>query len=76
MMKYNMLLKMLFLVNNILRLIKNGGSKMVDDFLLEFRNWWKGNSTEEAGLDEFERIESKHTRIRHDEDMREIIRVH
>lgn len=49
---------------------------MVDDFLLEFRNWWKAKSSEEVGVDEFERIESKHTRIRHDEDMREIIRVH
>lgn len=49
---------------------------MFDDFLLEFRNWWKVNEIEEVGLQEFERVESKHTRIRHDEDMREIIRVH
>lgn len=49
---------------------------MFDDLLLELRNWWKTNSTEEFSQQEFERVESKHTRIRHDEDIREIIRVH
>lgn len=56
--------------------LHTGGFSMFDDFLLEFRNWWKFNSIEETGVDEFQRIESKHTRIRHDEDMREVIRVH
>lgn len=49
---------------------------MFNDIFFELRNWWESNSANEFNIDEFERVESKHTRIRHDEDLREIIRVH
>ncbi len=42
---------------------------------LEFKNWWFEDYTNEEML-EFERIESKHTRVHFDEEINEIIRVH
>jgi len=47
---------------------------MLTEILFEIKNWWFGETIDE--LDEFERIESKHTRVHHDEDIYEIIRVH
>ncbi|WP_177177267.1 hypothetical protein [Bacillus sp. MUM 116] len=49
---------------------------MFDDLFGDFRNLWTGKPTDEIDLEEFYRLVSKHTRIRHDEDLREIIRVH
>ncbi|MEO2074051.1 MAG: hypothetical protein ABGX20_01345 [Bacillus sp. (in: firmicutes)] len=47
---------------------------MLNEILFELKNWWFGAEVNE--FDEFERIESKHTRVHHDEDIYEIIRVH
>jgi hypothetical protein len=47
---------------------------MLTDFLFELKNWWFGDSFDE--IEEFERLESKHTRVHHDQYMNEIIRVH
>lgn len=49
---------------------------MFEDFFGDFKNLWTGRPTDEIDLEEFYRLESKHTRIRHDEDLREVIRVH
>jgi hypothetical protein len=51
-----------------------GGTTMLTEILFEIKNWWFGESINE--FDEFERIESKHTRVHHDQDIYEIIRVH
>ncbi|MCM3667219.1 hypothetical protein M3204_22740 [Mesobacillus subterraneus] len=48
---------------------------MFTDFILDFKNWWIGELPK-VGNEEFERIESKHTRVHHDEDIYEVIRVH
>ena len=61
-------------VNNPLTLL--GGIKMFNDFLFEFKNWWFGEAYPGIEMTEFERVESKHTRIHHDEDIFEEIRVH
>jgi hypothetical protein len=53
-----------------------GGIKMLTEFFLEFKNWWFGESMYNVEIEEFERIESKHTRVHHDEDIFEMIRVH
>lgn len=47
---------------------------MLNDIWFELKNWWFGAEMDE--FEEFERIESKHTRVHHDEDINEIIRVH
>lgn len=49
---------------------------MFTDLVFEFKNWWYGESVPDMEMEEFERIESKHTRVHHDEDIYEIIRVH
>lgn len=49
---------------------------MLTDIIYEFKNWLLGDSVPKVGNEEFERIESKHTRVHHDEDIFEIIRVH
>jgi hypothetical protein len=49
---------------------------MLSDLIYEFKNWWMGASDRGNEMDEFERIESKHTRVHHDEDIYETIRVH
>ncbi|MDR7001098.1 hypothetical protein [Neobacillus niacini] len=49
---------------------------MFEDFFGNFRNLWAEKPADEIDIEEFYRLESKHTRIRHDEDLREIIRVH
>ncbi|MDQ1002522.1 hypothetical protein QFZ28_002922 [Neobacillus niacini] len=49
---------------------------MFTELFLEFKNWWFGESMYDEEIVEFERIESKHTRVHHDEDIYEIIRVH
>jgi hypothetical protein len=51
-----------------------GGIMMITDFLFELKNWWFGVTFDE--VEEFERLESKHTRVHHDENIYEIIRVH
>jgi hypothetical protein len=48
---------------------------MLADLIYEFKNWWIGDLPK-VGNEEFERIESKHTRVHHDEDIYETIRVH
>jgi hypothetical protein len=47
---------------------------MLTDFFFELKHWWFGESFDE--IEEFERLESKHTRVHHDENIYEIIRVH
>ncbi|QOR68067.1 hypothetical protein IM538_08030 [Cytobacillus suaedae] len=41
----------------------------------EFKNLWFGNPGPKIDNVEFERIESKHTRVQFDTDLNEIIRV-
>jgi hypothetical protein len=53
-----------------------GGIKMFTELFLEFKNWLFGESIYDEEIVEFERIESKHTRVQHDEDIYEIIRLH
>ncbi|SEN06765.1 hypothetical protein SAMN05192533_108219 [Mesobacillus persicus] len=48
---------------------------MLTELILELKNWWYSDAVSEE-LEEFERIESKHTRVHFDEDIREEIRVH
>jgi hypothetical protein len=48
---------------------------MLADLIYVFKSWWIGD-LQRVGNEEFERIESKHTRVHHDEDIYEIIRVH
>jgi hypothetical protein len=47
---------------------------MLTEILFEIKNWWFDAQVDES--EEFERIESKHTRVHHDEDIYEIIRIH
>ncbi|MEW9054069.1 MAG: hypothetical protein AB2392_23170 [Neobacillus sp.] len=47
-----------------------------NDLFYSFKNWWVENEMSEQEFNQFERVESQHTRVRHDEDIREIIRVH
>ncbi|MEH7074296.1 hypothetical protein [Neobacillus drentensis] len=47
---------------------------MLTDFWFELKNWLFGESIDE--VTEFERLESKHTRVHHDQYQNEIIRVH
>jgi hypothetical protein len=47
---------------------------MLTNILTEFKNWWLGNSKET--FEEIERLESKHTRVRFDLDIHELIRIH
>ena len=47
---------------------------MLTEFLFELKNWWFGVPNDE--VNEFERLESKHTRVHHDQDIYEIIRIH
>ena len=47
---------------------------MLTYFLFELKNWLFGEAMDE--IQEFEWIESKHTRVHHDEYIQEIIRVH
>ncbi len=49
---------------------------MLTEIMLEFKNWWFSEATSNDEIEEFERIESKHTRVLHDEEINEIIRVH
>lgn len=49
---------------------------MLADLFFEFKNWWICNTGTCEDLNEFERIESKHTRVHHDDDIYEIIRIH
>lgn len=46
---------------------------MLTDFLIEIKNWWFGESKLN---EEFDRLESKHTRVRFDNDIYELIRIH
>ena len=46
---------------------------MLTDFWFELKNWLFGESIDE--VTEFERLESKHTRVHHDQYQNEIIRV-
>ena len=47
---------------------------LLKNILIEFKNWWFGMSKEE--FEEIERLESKHTRVRFDFDVHELIRIH
>ncbi|WP_251550805.1 hypothetical protein [Neobacillus muris] len=47
---------------------------MLTEFLFELKNWLFAESIDETL--EFERLESKHTRVHHDDDVFERIRVH
>lgn len=47
---------------------------MITDFLFELKNWLFGEPMDE--IEEFERLESKHTRVHHDQCLNEIIRIH
>ncbi|WP_176545177.1 hypothetical protein [Bacillus sp. AFS041924] len=47
---------------------------MLTNLLTEIKYWWFGELMEE--IDEIERIESKHTRVRFDNDIYELIRIH
>lgn len=49
---------------------------MLTEILYEFKNWWFKESAANDDIEEFFRIESKHTRVHHDEEIYEIIRVH
>lgn len=53
-----------------------GGIMMLTDLFIEIKNWLLNDSNSTDVLEEFERIESKHTRVHHDEDIFEIIRIH
>ncbi|MHC0038241.1 hypothetical protein [Pseudoneobacillus sp. C159] len=39
----------------------------------EFRNWWLGETVDM--MDEFQRMESQHTRVHYDDDIYEVIRI-
>ena len=47
---------------------------MLTNLLSEIKYWWFGELKEE--IEEIERIESKHTRVRFDADIYELIRIH
>jgi hypothetical protein len=47
---------------------------MLTNFLFELKHWLLGETFDE--MEEFERLESKHTRVHHDQNIHEIIRVH
>ncbi|WML44285.1 hypothetical protein [Neobacillus sp. PS3-40] len=49
---------------------------MPNKFIENLKNLQYRNTSKEIDINEFERLESKHTRVRHDEDLRENIRVH
>lgn len=40
----------------------------------DLKNWWFGETVDR--YEEFELVESKHTRVHYDEDIYEVIRVH
>lgn len=48
---------------------------MLTLILTEFKNMWFSNLRTNVSLDEIDRLESKHTRVRFDKDIYEIIRV-
>ncbi|MGG0174814.1 hypothetical protein [Gottfriedia acidiceleris] len=47
---------------------------MLTNLFTEIKFWWFGELREE--IEEIERIESKHTRVRFDSDIYELIRIH
>lgn len=47
---------------------------MFDIIYFELRNWWLDKCSDQ--LEEFEQLESKHTRVHHDDDLYENIRIH
>ena len=49
---------------------------MFNNLVFEVKTWWNGDPYPNDEINEFERIESKHTRVHHDEDIYEMIRVH
>jgi hypothetical protein len=48
---------------------------MLTVILTEIKNIWFGKSRTNDNFEEIERLESKHTRVRFDKDIYEIIRV-
>lgn len=48
---------------------------MIKSIVNEFKNWWFSFPSPMIDNDEFERIESKHTRVHFDVDINEMIRV-
>jgi hypothetical protein len=51
-----------------------GGALMFNFIYYEFKNWWFGESIDP--MEEFELLESQHTRVHHDVDIYEVIRIH
>lgn len=49
---------------------------MLTIIFTEIKNMWFGMLRTNDNLEEIERLESKHTRVRFDSDIYEIIRVH
>jgi hypothetical protein len=47
---------------------------MFDTIFFKIKNWWLSDKMGSVG--EFELLESKHTRVHHDVDVNETIRVH
>jgi len=48
---------------------------MLTIIITEFKNMWFGKSRTIVNFEEIDRLESKHTRVRFDKDITEIIRV-
>ena len=48
---------------------------MLTNFLFELKNWLFVSETFDE-TEEFERLESKHTRVHHDQYIHEVIRIH
>jgi hypothetical protein len=47
---------------------------VIDTIFFQIKNWWLEDKMD--SIEEFELLESKHTRVHHDEDINEVIRVH
>jgi hypothetical protein len=50
------------------------GKLVFDTIFFQIKNWWLEDKMD--SMEEFELLESKHTRVHHDEDIKEVIRVH
>lgn len=50
------------------------GTLVFNFIFYDLKNWWLGDPIDR--VEEFELMESKHTRVHHDEDIYEVIRVH
>ncbi len=59
----------------VIEILSQGGILMLTDIYYELKNWWVNGSSFVMENEEFERLESKHTRVHFDVDIYEIIRV-